>query len=83
MIDSKDFFSQPVKNDMRTCESIRKVTKVQRDNNTTGCMLYLYFIAISMLHYLYFKESNRFVAIDLRKQQSLGAESEIDTVNQF
>lgn len=73
MIDSKDFFSQPVKNDMRTCESIRKVAKVQRDDNTTGCML----------DYLYFKESNRFVAIDLRKQQSLGAESEIDTVNQF
>ena len=39
MIDGKNFFDQPVKNDKVTYENIRKIATVQRDDNTTGCLL--------------------------------------------
>ena len=39
MIDGKNFFDQPVKNDKATYENIRKITTGQRDDYTTGCLL--------------------------------------------
>ena len=45
MIDGKNFFDQPVKNDdLITCENIQKIATGQGDNYTTGCLLdYNYF----------------------------------------
>ena len=44
MIDGKNFFDQPVKNDKVTYENIRKITIGQGDDYTTGCLLdYTYF----------------------------------------
>ena len=44
MIDEKNIFDQPVKNDKVTYENIRKITIGQGDDYTTGCLLdYTYF----------------------------------------
>ena len=39
MIDGRNFFDQAIKNDIKTCENIRKITTGQRDDYTTGCLL--------------------------------------------
>ena len=44
MIDGKNLFNQPVKNDKVTYENIRKIATGQVDDYTTGCLLdYIYF----------------------------------------
>ena len=40
MIDGKSFFDQPVKNNLRTYDSIFKIAKGQGDDSTTGCLLH-------------------------------------------
>ena len=53
MIVRKSFFDQTVKTDMRTYDSIKKLSTGQEDDYTTGCLL----------GYTYFKkyyDSNRF-----------------------
>ena len=59
MIDERNFFDHPIKNDIRTYENIRKIAAGQGYNYTTGCLL----------DYNYFK----MIAIDLSKQQALDA----------
>ena len=39
MIDGKNFFDQPIKNDTITYENIKKITTGQRDDCTIGCLL--------------------------------------------
>ena len=63
MIDGKNFFDQPVKNDKVTYENIRKIATGQGDDYTTGCLL----------DYSYFKDHYKMIAIDLSKQQALDA----------
>ena len=44
MIDEKNFFDQPVKNNKVTFENIRKLATGQGDDYTTDCLLdYIYF----------------------------------------
>ena len=62
-IGGKTFFDQPVKNNTRTYENIRKVATGQIDDCTRGCLL----------DYPYFKENCKMIAIDLSKQQALDA----------
>ena len=57
MIDGKNFFNQPVKNDKVTYENIRKITIGQGIDYTTGCLL----------DYTYFKKYYKTIAIDLSK----------------
>ena len=64
MIDGKNFFDQPVKNDKVIYENIRKVAIGQGDDYTTGCLL----------DYIYFKKYYKMIAIDLSKQHVLGAD---------
>ena len=64
MIDGKNFFDQPVKNDKVTNETIRKIASGQGDDYTTGCLL----------DYIYFKNYYKMIAIDLSKQQALDAD---------
>ena len=72
MIDGKDFFDQPVKNDLTTYENIRKIATGQGDDYTTGCLL----------DYNYFKNYYKMIIIDLRKQQALDADpEEIQQIN--
>ena len=64
MIDGKNYFDQPINNDFKTYENIRKIATGQEDDYTTTCLL----------DYPYFKESYKMIAIDLSKQQVLDAD---------
>ena len=61
IIDSRDSFDHPVKNDIRTYEKIRKIVIVQGDDYTTACLL----------DDTYLKENFKLIAIDLSKQLAL------------
>ena len=61
MIDGKNFFDQPIKNMIKTYETIRKITIGQGDDYTNGCLL----------DYTYFKKYYKMIAVDLSKQQAL------------
>ena len=63
MIDGKQFFEQPVKNDKVTYENIRKITIAQGDDYADGCLL----------DHTYFKKYYKMIAIDLSRQQVLDA----------
>ena len=39
MIDGRNLFDQPIKNDVKTYENIQKFTTGQGDDYTTGCFL--------------------------------------------
>ena len=44
MVARRNFFNQPVKNDLRTYDNIKKITAGQRDDYATSCLLdYNYF----------------------------------------
>ena len=64
MIDGKNLFDQPVKNDKVTYENIRKIATGRGDDDTTGCLL----------GYTYFKKYYKMIAVDLSKQQLLDAD---------
>ena len=64
MINGKNFFDQPMKNNKLTYENIRKVAIGHGDDYTTGCLL----------DYIYFKKYYKMIAIDLSKQQVLDAD---------
>ena len=57
-------FNQPINNNFKTCNSIRKVSTNKGDDYTTG----------GLLNYIYFKTFNKMIAIDLSKQQTLDAD---------
>ena len=61
MTDGRNFFIQPVKNNLITYDNIPKIVTGQRDDYTTGCLL----------DYNYFNNYNKMIAIDLIKQQRL------------
>ena len=64
MIDGKNFFDQPVKNDNVTYQNIRKIVIGQGDDYTTGCLL----------DYAYLRKYYKMIAIDLSKQLALDAD---------
>ena len=61
MINGKNFFDQPVKNNKVMYENIRKIATGQEDDYTIGCLL----------DYSYSKEQYKMIAVDLSKQQAL------------
>ena len=72
MIDGRNFFDQPIKNDLKTYDNIRKIATGQGDDCTIGCLL----------DYPYFKKYYKLIAIDLRKQQKLDADpKEMQEIN--
>ena len=64
MINGKNFFDKPIKNDLITCENIRKIATSQGDDYTTGCLL----------DYDCFTNYYKMIATDLSKQQVLYAD---------
>ena len=60
MIDGKNFFDHPIKNDKITYENIRKTATGQGDDYTTGCLL----------DNAYLKNYYKIIAIDLSKQHA-------------
>ena len=64
MIEGKNFFDQPVKNDKVIYENTRKIATGQGDDYATGCLL----------DCIYFKSYYKMIAVDLSKQQALDAD---------
>ena len=64
MIEGKNLFDQPVKNNKVTYEDVRKISTGQRDDYTTCCLL----------DYTYFKSYYKMIAVNLSKQQALDAD---------
>ena len=64
MIDSRNFFDQPINSMNKTYENIRRIATGQGDDYTSGCLS----------DYSYFKENYELIAIDLSKQQELDAD---------
>ena len=64
MIDGKNFFDQPIKDNMVTYDNIRKVATAQGDDYTTGCLL----------DYPYLNDTYKMIAVDLSKQKALDAD---------
>ena len=62
LIDGKNFFDQPINNELKTYEHIRTIAG-QWDDHKTGCLL----------DYSYFKDYYKMTAIDLSKQHVLDA----------
>ena len=60
----KTLFNQPINNDFKTYENIRKVATGQRDYYATGCLL----------DYPYFKENYKMILTALSRQQALDAD---------
>ena len=65
MINVENFFDQPVKNNKVRYENRRKIATGQGDDYTIDCLL----------DYPYFKDSYKMIALDLKKQQALDADS--------
>ena len=63
-IDGRNFYDQPVNDSIKQYDEIRKMSTGQGDDYTTGCLL----------DFSYF-EKNRLIAVDLRKQKALDADS--------
>ena len=63
MIDGKNFFDQPVKNDKVTYDNIRKTAIGPEDGYTTICLLETYF-----------RKFYKMIVADLSKQQALDAD---------
>ena len=61
MIDRKNFFEQPAKNNKVRNGNIRKIATGQGDDSITGCLL----------DYIYFKNYQKMIAVDLSKQKAL------------
>ena len=64
MIDGRNVFDQPVKNNLVTYDNVRKIAAGQGDDYTTGCLL----------DYPYFQNYYKMIAIDLSKQQTPDAD---------
>ena len=64
MIDGRNVFDQPVKNNLITYDNIRKTATGQGDDQITGCLL----------NYNYFSKYHKMIAIDLSKKEALYAD---------
>ena len=64
MINGRNFFDQPVKNNLRSYNNIWKIPTCERDDYTSDCLL----------DYPYFKNCYKVIAIDLSKQQVVDAD---------
>ena len=71
IINGRNFFDQPIKNDLKTFDNIRKIATGPGDDYTTGCLL----------DYPYFKKYYTLITIDLRKQKKQDADPKAIEIN--
>ena len=64
MVAGRNFFDQPIENDLNTYDNIRKIVTSHSDDYTTGCLL----------DYPCFKKYYKLIAIGLSKQKKVGAD---------
>ena len=67
MIDGRNLFDQSVRNNIKTYVNIRKIAIDEEGDHATGCLL----------HYPFFKENYKVIAIDLSKQQNLDVDPKV------
>ena len=61
LIDGRNFYDQPINDQIKKYDEIRKIATGNADNYTTGCLL----------DYQYFKNHYQLIAVDLSKQKEL------------
>ena len=66
-IDSRNFYDQPINDQIKKYDEIRKIATGKRDDYTTGCLL----------DYQYFKDHYQLIAVDLSKQKELDADPRV------
>ena len=64
LIDGRNFYDQPINDQIRKYDEIRKIATGKGDDYTTGCLL----------DYQYFKDHYQLIAVDLSKQKQLDAD---------
>ena len=64
LIDARNFYDQPINDQIKKYDEIRKVATGKGDDCTTGCLL----------DYHYFKDHYQLIAVDLSKQKELDAD---------
>ena len=64
LIDGRNFYDQPINDQIKKYDEIRKITTEKRDDYTTGCLL----------DYQCFKDHYQLIAVDLSKQKELDAD---------
>ena len=64
LIDGRNFYDQPINDQIRKYDEIRKIGTGKADDCTTGCLL----------DYQYFKDHYQLIAVDLSKQKELDAD---------
>ena len=64
MIDGRNLSHQPINNLIKQYDEVRKVSTGQGDDYTTGFLL----------DYVYFKDNDRLIGVDLSKQKALDAD---------
>ena len=64
LIDGRNFYDQPINDQIRKYDEIRKTATRKGDDYTTGCLL----------DYQYFKDNYQLIAVDLSKQKELDAD---------
>ena len=73
IIDRRNFYDQPINDQVKNYHEIRNIATEQGDDYMTGCLL----------DYQYFKDHYQLIAVDLSKQKALDAEQLICLVNLF
>ena len=61
LIDERNFYDQPVSDQIKKYDEVRKIATGKGDGYTTGCLL----------DYQYFKDHYQLIAVDLSKQKEL------------
>ena len=64
LIDGRNFYDQPINDQIKKYDEIRKIATGKGDDYTTGCLL----------DYQYFKDHYQLIAVDLSKQKELKAD---------
>ena len=64
LIDGRNFYDQPINDQIQKYDEIRKIATGKGDYCTTGCLL----------DYQYFKDHHQLIAVDLSKQKELDAD---------
>ena len=64
LIDGRNFYDQPISDQIKKYDEIRKIGIGKRDDYTTGCLL----------DDQYFKDHYQLLAVDLSKQKELDAD---------
>ena len=64
LIDNRNFYDQPINDQIKKYDEIRKIPTGKGDDYTTSCLL----------DYQYFKDHYQLIAVDLSKQKELDAD---------